>query len=177
MHRNRQYQIPKALRQVTLWIHQEGRVIGSLFLSLHTKSGAGLEDPFDALHEPTPFLALQCTAPHGLRFYNKQAIVRVEYQEEEASSWESATMLCCQLSMMDGSRLEGTVRHPLPPSRARLYDYLNMTEERFAKLYMEDGSVCLVNKSYIVCVSPLDDRCEPELQRLTAAVGLDETYA
>ena len=35
MQRNHRYTIPKALRQVTLWVHPEGRVIGSLFLSFH----------------------------------------------------------------------------------------------------------------------------------------------
>ena len=39
MHHNHRYMIPKALRQVTLWVHPEGRVIGSLFLSFHTKNG------------------------------------------------------------------------------------------------------------------------------------------
>ena len=42
MHHNHRYMIPKALRQVTLWVHPEGRVIGSLFLSFHTKNGPGL---------------------------------------------------------------------------------------------------------------------------------------
>lgn len=182
MHRNQRYQIPKALRQVTLWVHPEGRVIGSLFLNFHTKNGAGVEDPFDALNEPTPFLALQRTDPEELRFYNKRAIVRVEYQvedheEEEEPPPEGVTMLRCQLSMMDGSLIEGTVQQQLPPSRARLYDYLNMANERFAKLYMEDGYACLVNKSYIVCVSHLDDRRGVELQRLTDEMTMDETYA
>jgi hypothetical protein len=99
-----------------------------------------------------------------------------EQEEEEELPQEDITVLRCQLSMMDGSLIQGTVQQQLPPSRARLYDYLNMANERFARLYMEDGSVCLVNKSYIVCVSHLDDRRGVELQRLTDAMTMDETY-
>lgn len=184
MHRNHRYQLPKALRQVTLWVHPEGRVRGSLFLNFHTKNGAGVEHPCDALNEPTPFLALQCTDPAELRFYNKRAIVRVEYQEEERgeeeSVQESVTTLRCRFVMMDGSLIEGTVRHPLPPSHARLYDYLNMANGHFVQLYLDNGSVCLVQKSYIVSVSHLD-ACDVEMrcgaQRQTEAVEGDERSA
>lgn len=176
MYRNQGYKIPKALRQVTLWVHPEGRVIGSLFLNFHTKNGAGVEDPFDVLNEPMPFLALQRADPENLRFYNKRSIVRVEYQEEQEPPEEGVTTLSCQLSMMDGSLIAGTVRHVLPPGRSRLYDYLNLANERFAKLYMEDGYVCLVHKTYIVCVSHLDDQHSVELPRLTDEVAMDVTY-
>jgi hypothetical protein len=175
MHRHQQYKIPKALRQVTLWVHPEGRVLGSLFLSFHSKNGRGVEDPFAVLNEAAPFLVLQRAEPEELRFYNKRAIIRVEYQEEEAPVQEEVKTLHCQLSMMDGSLIEGIVRYPLPPSHARLYDYLNLDKERFAKLSLEDGSICLVNKAYIVCVAQAPHGVEPHW--LLDAVGFDETSA
>jgi hypothetical protein len=79
--------------------------------------------------------------------------------------------------MLDGALIEGTVRYPLPPSRARLYDYLNLGHESFAKLYMDDGTVCLVNKTYIVSASHCDDEPEAALPQLTDLVEMDETYA
>ena len=163
MHRNHRYMIPKALRQVTLWVHPEGRVIGSLFLSFHTKNGPRGEDPCTVLNETAPFLVLQRTAPEELRFYNKRAIVRVEYHAEETLPTEGAgiTTLHCQVSLMDGSLIDGVVQYPLPPNHERLYDYLNLSKERFAKLSLEDGSICLVNKAYIVCVSHLQHGVEP----------------
>jgi hypothetical protein len=78
---------------------------------------------------------------------------------------------------MDGSLLEGVVRYPLPPSHERLYDYLNLSKERFAKLYLEDGSICLVNKAYIVCVSHLTAPDEVESRWLPEAVEISETSA
>src|ERR1044071_1435069 len=99
MQRNHRYTIPKALRQVTLWVHPEGRVIGSLFLSYHTKHGPGMEDPCTVINDPAPFLVLQRTAPEELRFYNKRAIIRVEYQEEMPPPQEGVKTLHCQLSL------------------------------------------------------------------------------
>jgi hypothetical protein len=177
MHRHHhRYKIPKTLRQVTLWVHPEGRVIGSLFLNFHTKNGTGAEDPFTVLNETTGFLVLQRADPDGLRFYNKRAIVRVEYQEEPMPHQEGLKTLHCQLLMMDGSLIEGTVRHLLPPGRARLYDYLNLNDERFVKLSLDDGGICVVNKAYIVCASHLIERHGPASHGLPDAVEIDITY-
>jgi hypothetical protein len=172
---NYRYKIPKALRQVTLWAHPEGRIVGSLFLSFHTRNSLGAEDPSTVMNEATPFLVLQRTDPEGLRFYNKKAIIRVEYQEEEAPSQEGMTTLHCQMSLMDGSYIEGSIRCVLPPDHARLYDYLNLAHEQFAKLYLEDGRVCLVNKAYVMCVSPLTSQGRAAPGRLSEAVELGET--
>jgi hypothetical protein len=179
MHHNHRYTIPKALRQVTLWVHPEGSVIGSLFLSFHTKNGPGVEDPCAILNEPAPFLVLQCTEPEDFRFYNKRAIVRAEYREEETSIEENTGIktLHCQVSLMDGSLIVGVVRYPLPPSHERLYDYLNLSKERFVKLYLEDGSVCLVNKAYIVCVSHLTTQQGVEPHWLPEVIEIGETSA
>jgi hypothetical protein len=49
------------------------------------------------------------------------------------------------------------VMKSLPPNSARLYDYLNADDERFAEFYVGESQLCAVNKSYIVCVTPLGD--------------------
>lgn len=179
MQNNHRYMIPKALQQVTLWVHPEGRVIGSLFLSFHTKHGSGMEDPFAVLNDAAPFLVLQRAEPEELRFYNKRAIVRVEYQKEEVTVEEGDGIktLGCQVSLMDGSVIAGVVRYLLPPSHERLYDYLNLSKEQFAKLYLEDGSICLVNKAYIVCVSHLTAQPGSASGWLPEAVEIGETSA
>ena len=179
MHHNQRYMIPKTLRQVTLWVHPEGRVTGSLFLSYHTKNGPGVEDPCAVLNEAASFLVLQRAEPAELRFYNKRAIIRVEYPEEETPSEEGTGIktLHCRVSLMDGSLIEGIVRYPLPPNHERLYDYLNLSKERFVKLYLEDSSICLVNKAYIVCVSHLTAQHGIMSRWLPEAVEVSETLA
>ena len=123
------------------------------------------------------FSRLQRAEPEELRFYNKRAIVRVEYHEEEPPSEEGTGIktLHCRVSLMDGSLIEGIVRYPLPPNHERLYDYLNLSKERFVKLYLEDGNICLVNKAYIVCVSHLTAADEVEPRWLSEAVEISET--
>ena len=150
-----QLRIPKKLKQVTLWVHPEGRLVGSLFLNLQSKNYTGGEEPLEVLNQTDPFLVCKRDDPAELRFYNKASIVRVEYQEETLPPSEGVEPLQCRLYMMDGAVIEGHIRRLLPPGRSRLYDYLNMDDEQFVKLYVGDGNICLVNKSYIVCATPL----------------------
>lgn len=160
MQRNLRFKVPKKRQQVTLWVHPEGKVVGSLFLHFQTKTRTAQEEPLEVLNERTPFVVLQRENPDELRFYNKSAIVRVEYHAEKSFITDMAP-LHCRLYMMDGALITGTVKRALPPTHARLYDYLNMNDEPFVMLYMEDddddSNVCLVNKSYIVCVTHLDE--------------------
>ena len=90
-----------------------------------------------------------------MRFYNRSSIIRVEYASSEKEYEKNATTLHCRLMMMDGSILEGYISEVLPADQSRLYDYLNKTSVRFIRLFLNDKEVCLVNKSYIIQVSPL----------------------
>ncbi len=146
--------IPKKLKLVTLWVHPEGRVVGSLFLRPQSATRPGEEEPLEVLNTPDPFLVLKREGPEELRFYNKSSVVRVEYQEDAPVLLPDVQPLPCILHLMDGSLIRGTIRKALPPDRARLFDYLNLHDERFVKIYCGDGSACVVNKAYITCVTP-----------------------
>jgi hypothetical protein len=146
--------IPKRLKQVTLWIHPEGRVIGALFLRPQSMNAVGEEEPIEVLNQSAPFLVLRREDLEEPRFYNKASVVRVEYTEENSLRLPEIEPLHCTLHLMDGSMGAGNIWKALPPDRARLFDYLNLAHERFLKLYCEDGGVCVVNKSYITCVTP-----------------------
>ena len=146
--------IPKKLKLVTLWVHPEGRVVGYLFLRPQSAHRPGEEEPLEVLNTADPFLVLKRDHPDELRFYNKSSVVRVEYDEDDTLEIPSVEPLPCTLHLMDGSLITGTIRKALPPDRSRLFDYLNLHEERFVKVYGEDGSVCAVNKAYIACVTP-----------------------
>ena len=50
-------------------------------------------------------------------------------------------------------------------------------KEQFAKLCLEDGRICLVNKAYIVCVSHLTAQPGMESGWLPEAVEIGETPA
>jgi len=154
------YLIPKTPRQVTLWVRPEGPVAGSLFLSFHSSSGTGREDLCDVLNSHDPFLVLKRADRDGPGFYNKRAIIRVDYEDDDATPPEGSTTRRCRVSMMDGSIIEGSARYMLPPNRARLFDYLNIRDESFIKLHLEGRSICLVNKGHVACVSYIGDEEE-----------------
>lgn len=153
------FKIPKKLRQVTLWIHPEGRVVGSLFVSPQSRAGDDAGDPLEVLNEQVPFVVLKRESPEELRFYNKNSIVSVEYQEEATEEPGDVRPIDCTLFLMDGSRVDGTVRRALPPTRSRLYDYLNLAE-RFAKLQLDEGRVLVVNKAYIAYAKQVSGSAE-----------------
>lgn len=142
--------VPKTLKGVKLWVHPEGPVLGALFLHEHSPNRAGPEDPAEVLNRESPFVAVRREAPEELRFYNRSAIIRVEYEAVDEPELPDATSIDCRIQMMDGSVIDGTIRESLAPDRARLFDYLNNVENRFIKMLVEPGLVYLVNKAYIV---------------------------
>ncbi len=146
--------IPKNLREVTLWVHPEGRVIGSLFLRQQSIHHAGEEEPREVLNQEEPFLVLKRDAPDELRFYNRASIVRVEYMDTppDDGGTNGFVTLPCELHMMDGSYIKGNIMERLPSESARLFDYLNRKEERFIRVFQEGNLVCLVNKAYVIQV-------------------------
>ena len=107
----------------------------------------------EVLNQPDPFLVVKLEGTDEIRFYNKHAIVRVEYPLESNLQVPDADVRHCILQMMDGSSMEGTIRRVLPPDRARLVDYLNFGGERFLKIDCSDRRVYLINKLYIMSVT------------------------
>lgn len=147
--------VPKLKQQVTLWVHPEGQVVGSLFVREQSPDHAGAEEPLEVLNADVPFVVLQKESPQELRFYNKNSIIRIEYTADNNTD-DELTILSCKLSMMDGSVIEGTIREILPPEYSRLFDYINQEKSRFIRLYFNDNDVSLINKSYIVNITTKD---------------------
>jgi len=138
--------LPTKHKKVKLWVHPAGAVVGSLFIH-HNENGED-QAVLDILNQPEPFIVFQVDTPDEIRFYNRQTIIRIEYNDKDAIS-ESAKTLYCLIHMMDGSLIEGTIKEALPPEHARLYDYLNIQDSRFLKIFVDNDEVCLINKAYI----------------------------
>jgi len=152
----RDLKIPKVQQRVTLWVHPEGRVIGSLYL---TQSDELNEQPADLLNQKKAFLVVNREDPNELRFYNRNTIIRVEYEASPESVTEPDSeeihVIPCQLHMMDGSLISGEIREQMPADYPRLFDYLNQQDCRFVKLQVDSNMVYLVNKSYVNYASAL----------------------
>lgn len=148
---NNVLKINKLLKEVTLWIHPEGPVIGSLFLQPQDENETG-EVPEDVLNQDDPFVVLKSDTIEDIRFYSRSSIVRATYSGNSKDAADSEQQFQCQLLMMDGSLIKGRIRENLQPEYARLYDYLNKDRQRFIKIVTDENDVCLVNKSYIIQV-------------------------
>lgn len=149
--------INKTPHQVRLWVHPEGLVIGSLFVKHDNTEQVPEESPFEVINQAEPFVVLKREQPDEVRFYNRSSIIRLEYTATEKDIESNAKTLHCRLMMMDGSILEGFIAEVLPAGQSRLYDYLNKSSDRFVRLFLNEKEVCLINKSYIIQVSPLAD--------------------
>jgi hypothetical protein len=147
--------VPKQRRQVRLWIHPEGRVVGSLFVRAATE-GEPEQRIVDALNEEQPFIVLMREEPEELRFYHRASILRVESDSTppSATTGEPVIEHRCELGMMDGSFISGTLTRPSPPDRSRLFDFLNRGEERFLEVFLADGATLVINKAYVIFVRP-----------------------
>ena len=143
--------IAKTLRQVNMWVHPEGLVKGAIFVTVG-EDNTTQEDPRYVLNADKPFLVLYRENPQEVRFYNRSAIVRVEFEDQKPKD-NRATIIPCRINLMDGSIIDGEIIEVLPADHSRLYDYLNQAQERFIRLYTADTQVCMVNKNYIIQVT------------------------
>lgn len=143
--------IAKAQRQVEMWVHPEGLVKGAIFVRVG-EDNMTQEDPRYVLNADKPFLVLYRDKPEEVRFYNRSAIIRVEFEDKKPAD-SSVTVIPCRINMMDGSVIDGEIIEMLPPDHARLYDYLNQAQDRFIRLYTGKTQVCMVNKNYIIQVT------------------------
>jgi len=151
--------VPKKRKEVTLWVHPEGKVIGSIFLRYECEFHSGEELPEDILNQsppPSPFIVLQHPLDNSPRFYNKQAIVRLEYEGAAPKQKEYSVQLPVRLYLMDGSIIDGDILEQLPVDHSRLFDYLNHHNDHFVRIFSTVQQITLVNKSYITRVSHRD---------------------
>ena len=148
--------IPKLLQKVVLWIHPEGKVLGSLFIREQSYHHAGHESPLEVLNSLQHFVVLKRKESNELRFYNKTSIVRIEYNNVDQSIENNDSKIKCKIHMMDGSLLEGTIKENLPQAHSRLFDYINDHSNQFLKIYLNENEVILINKSYVIRITPVE---------------------
>ncbi len=148
------FKVPKRERSVSLWVHPEGRVLGSVFVREQSLHHSGEETPAELFNQAETFVVVHREELGEYRFYSKSSIVRLEYQDQGDSEPGSEAM-DCELHMMDGSLMSGKICAAFPPDRRRLYDHLNKGDDLFIPLHQDSGQISLINKSYIIYAKSL----------------------
>jgi len=150
------FKVPKKEKPVVLWVHPEGRVVGSVFVREQSLHHIGEEGLPELLNQPEPFLVIYRDDIKEYRFYNKASIVRIEYEYEyEAEVHAEEECISCEMHMMDGSLMSGRICGVFSPDRSRLYDHLNKEGDQYIALRVESGQVHLLNKNYIIYVTSI----------------------
>ena len=145
--------IPKGQLAVTVWTEGEGRVGGTIFLSEYAEGHRGEETPLDLLNGEDAFVVMQPDWDAPPRFIAKRRILRLIYDDPQGAPNPEDTHHPCQIRLVDGAHVEGSIHEPLRPEHCRLFDYLNSVGGRFIRVYLEGDEVCLVNVSHIAHVT------------------------
>lgn len=148
------FKVPKLEKPVSLWVHPEGRVLGSIYIREQSLHHAGQESPVEVLNQPEAFIVVRRDDLDEYRSYNKSSIVRLEYEAQE-NGIPVTDSIACELNMMDGSQISGEIRGAFPPDQRRLYDHLNQEKDSFVPLHLDSGLICLINKKYIIYAKSL----------------------
>lgn len=148
------FKVPKRELAVSLWVHPEGRVLGSIYIREQSLYHSGEETPAELFNQQEAFVVVHRQDLDEYRFYNKTSIVRLEY-EDNGETMPGSETIDCQLHMMDGSLMSGSLSGVLSPDRRRLYDHLNTGDSTFIPLHGDNGVISLINKSYIIYAKSL----------------------
>jgi CheY-like chemotaxis protein len=122
--------VPMQLERATFWTEDEATFEGSLFLHLSAESHDGPETVLDRLNEPDRFLVLSVADDSPVVLLNKIQIIRVDVPSGVGSP-EAAALLPAidvervRVQLINGERLDGTLRVEGPAGRHRLSDLLN----------------------------------------------------
>jgi len=149
------FKVPKQEKAVELWVHPEGKVLGSLFVREQSLHHVGQESPAELMSQTEPFVVIHRDDLNEFRFYNKSSIVRIEYTDAKEEQNTDEESLDCECHMMDGSLVTGSIKGCFPPDRRRLYDHMNSENFQFIPLRQNDNKVCLINKKYIIYTKSL----------------------
>lgn len=134
----------------------------TLFLSDLAETHAGQERPSDLLNGTRAFIPV-VDAGGSLLLLNRDTVtiltVPAEHEPSEVTNgWVESgagegSIFRVEVTMLDGSKLQGDVRYIMPVAQRRLQDFMN-SSERFLAL-RRDEVVHLVNKRRIARVAVL----------------------
>jgi CheY-like chemotaxis protein len=149
--------VPMRLARATFWTEDKASFEGTLFLHLSAESHDGPETVLDRLNKPDLFMVLGVADDNPVVILNKAQILRVDLpaeagQHEAGDLFPVADVEHVRVRLINGDRLDGTVRVEGPVGRQRLSDLLN-AQPAFVPL-QGPARLHLLQKRFISRVSP-----------------------
>lgn len=135
----------------------EGLVIqGDVHLQPRVAWRDGPETPLELLNRAEAFFPMSLT--HGeIVFVAKEQVAVLAYAEvvtfDDPERKVAARTLPLEVMMVGGAEHRGIAVGELPPTKARVLDFLN-APERFFRLLTDEGTLCL-NRRFVRAARPL----------------------
>ena len=132
-------------------------VRGELHLQARVAFHDGAETPLEMLNRSDAFFAL--SVADGIAFISREQVAVVtcappQPVAPDAERLNAATRFGLEVVLWGGATYRGWAIMELPPSRARLLDYLNTTGRFFT--VATDTETRYVNRSHVSIVRPFD---------------------
>lgn len=154
-----EYRIAKERIAVVVHTMRGEAIVGDLFVQAHARHRTGPEDAPDVMNDDEPFFPLAVEGgPTLLVAKDRVRLLEVEERgagDDAADAVPGARLTPIELTLDDGSTVEGSIYLEQTFGRPRLLDFLNRARSRFLTLYAGDG-VRLVNRRLIERVRPLE---------------------
>lgn len=149
--------VPTRPEDLLIWTVDGLTLNARIFLHLDAATHGGPETVQDRLNDPNLFLTLTLPGEAPLLFLNKIQIIRVDLPAEQPTPLDTlgpadATEEPVRIHLVNGERLEGSIRIEGPEGKRRLSDFLN-TQPTFLPLHGRER-LHLLQKRFIVRILP-----------------------
>jgi len=153
-----QLRIQKKKKAVILRTNTHLHIDTNVFLLSSANEYGVCETPFDILNSEEDFFATEASDSTGSVFFNKNNVIQVDYQSDPSDTLVSVNMQKkVEMELEGGELLVGKIEALLPPDHSRLYDAINVINERFVKITIKPGVVTLINKLFITWIKPVKE--------------------
>jgi len=153
------FSMPRVAVPAILLLAGGGKREGEVYVMERVGQHAGPETPLDMLNRADPFFPFRSKKDgEGVLLVAKARTVTLTVprpQEEDSARLSAAKKATLEITLADGSILNGWATLELPQHHSRLLDYLNAAAEPFFAL-TTSAEVHLVNRAHVLYARPGD---------------------
>ena len=151
--------IPRVAVPATLLQTAGGKREGEIYVMERVPQHAGPETPLDMLNRAEGFIPFRPKSDGvGVLLVAKTRTVSLTVplaEPDDKARLSAAKQARLEVTLADGTQLNGWVTLELPQHHSRVLDYLNAAAEPFFAIATDDG-VHLVNRAHVLYARPED---------------------